>query len=82
MRRAGAGAVVIESISDGWDRGDLDLLCREAARLHRSTHRLIWLNPLLGAADYQPLALGIRVVLPTSTTSCLSTTWPASNRWP
>jgi uncharacterized protein with von Willebrand factor type A (vWA) domain len=51
-------------LSDGWDRGDLDLLGCEAARLHRSTHRLIWLNPLLGAPDYQPLALGMRTALP------------------
>jgi hypothetical protein len=62
-RVLGRGAVAIV-ISDGWDRGDIDLLGREAARLQRSTHRLIWLNPLLGAANYQPLALGMRAVLP------------------
>jgi uncharacterized protein with von Willebrand factor type A (vWA) domain len=33
-------------------------------RLHRSCHRLIWLNPLLGAADYQPLVRGIKAALP------------------
>jgi uncharacterized protein with von Willebrand factor type A (vWA) domain len=62
-RTLGRGAVVIV-ISDGWDRGDLALLEREIGRLRRSIHRLIWLNPLLGAADYQPLALGIQTVLP------------------
>ncbi|MCX6030162.1 MAG: VWA domain-containing protein [Chloroflexi bacterium] len=62
-RTLGRGAVVIV-ISDGWDRGDIALLEREIGRLRRSVHRLIWLNPLLGAADYQPLALGIRTVLP------------------
>ena len=44
--------------------GTSHLLEREIARLRRSVHRLIWLNPLLGAADYQPLVAGIRTVLP------------------
>lgn len=51
-------------ISDGWDRGDLTLLEREIRRLQLSCHRLIWLNPLLGAPDYEPLAQGIETVLP------------------
>ena len=34
------------------------------ARLQRSCDRLIWLNPLLGDADYQPLTRGIRAALP------------------
>jgi uncharacterized protein len=62
-RVLGHGAVVI-IISDGWDRGDIRLLEREIARLHRSTYRLIWLNPLLGAPDYQPRVRGIQAVLP------------------
>ncbi|MCB0105979.1 MAG: VWA domain-containing protein, partial [Caldilineaceae bacterium] len=57
------GAVVM-IISDGWDRGDVQLLGREMDRLHRSCHRLIWLNPLLGAEDYQPLVRGIQAALP------------------
>ncbi|MCB0083738.1 MAG: VWA domain-containing protein, partial [Caldilineaceae bacterium] len=57
------GAVVMV-ISDGWDRGDVQLLGREMDRLHRSCHRLIWLNPLLGAEDYQPLVRGIQAALP------------------
>lgn len=62
-RVLGQGAIVI-IISDGWDRGDVALLAREMDRLHRSCHRLIWLNPLLGAADYQPLVRGIQAALP------------------
>jgi uncharacterized protein len=57
------GAIVL-IISDGWDRGDVELLEWEMARLHRSCSRLIWLNPLLGASDYQPLVRGIRAALP------------------
>lgn len=62
-RVLGRGAVVL-IISDGWDRGDVDLLNREMARLKRNCHRLIWLNPLLGAADYEPLTRGIQAALP------------------
>ena len=62
-RVLGRGAVVLV-ISDGWDRGDVDLLKREMRRLKRSCHRLIWLNPLLGAPDYEPLTRGIQAALP------------------
>ena len=50
-------------ISDGWDRGDPDMLGREMARLQRSCRRLIWLNPLLGAPGYQPLTRGMQAAL-------------------
>jgi uncharacterized protein len=62
-RSTGRGAVVI-IISDGWDRGDIDLLEGEVARLRRSAARLIWLNPLAGDPDYQPLVRGMQAVLP------------------
>jgi uncharacterized protein with von Willebrand factor type A (vWA) domain len=62
-RVLGRGAVVL-IISDGWDRGDTELLSREMARLKRNCHRVIWLNPLLGAADYEPLTQGIQAALP------------------
>lgn len=55
---------VVLLISDGWDRGDIGVLRREMARLQRSSHRLIWLNPLLGAAEYKPLTRGIQAALP------------------
>jgi uncharacterized protein with von Willebrand factor type A (vWA) domain len=57
------GAVVLV-ISDGWDRGEPELLQKEMARLQRSCHRLIWLNPLLGAPDYEPLTRGMQAALP------------------
>ncbi|NWG19622.1 MAG: VWA domain-containing protein [Chloroflexi bacterium] len=62
-RVLGKGAVVL-LISDGWDRGDPQLLEREMARLQRSTYRLIWLNPLLGNPRYQPLTRGMQAALP------------------
>jgi uncharacterized protein len=62
-RVLGRGAVVL-LISDGWDRGDPQLLSNEMGRLQRSCHRLIWLNPLLGSRDYQPLTQGMQAALP------------------
>ncbi len=62
-RVLGRGAVVL-LISDGWDRGDVDLLRMEIARLQRSCHRLIWLNPLLGSPEYEPLTRGMQAALP------------------
>ena len=62
-RVLGKGAVVV-LISDGWDRGDPVLLDAEMARLQRSCHRLIWLNPLLGSARYEPLTRGMQAALP------------------
>lgn len=62
-RVLGRGAVVM-IISDGWDRGDPELLRHEMERLQRSCHRLIWLNPLLGAEQYEPLTRGAQAMLP------------------
>jgi uncharacterized protein len=62
-RRLGRGAVVIV-LSDGWDRGDPHVLAAEMARLRRSAHRVIWLNPLKAHAGYEPLARGMAAALP------------------
>ncbi|MDQ2886195.1 MAG: VWA domain-containing protein [Chloroflexota bacterium] len=62
-RVLGRGAVVL-IISDGWDRGESDVLSVEMDRLQHSCHRLIWLNPLLGSPDYRPLTIGMKTALP------------------
>jgi uncharacterized protein len=62
-RVLGHGAVVIV-VSDGWDRGDPELLERELAHLRRSCQRLIWLNPLLGSEGYEPVTRGMAAALP------------------
>jgi hypothetical protein len=51
-------------VSDGWDRGDADLMRLEMDRLQRRVHKLLWLNPLLGSPGYQPLCLGMKTALP------------------
>ena len=51
-------------ISDGWDTGDTTVLDSAMAQLRRMALRVIWLNPLLGSTDYQPLCKGIQTALP------------------
>jgi uncharacterized protein with von Willebrand factor type A (vWA) domain len=62
-RRLGRGSIVV-ILSDGWDRGDPDLLATEMARLKRSAHRLVWLNPLAANPDYEPLTRGMLAAVP------------------
>lgn len=64
VRRVAARGAVVLIISDGWDRGDTELLRQEMQRLQKSCFRLIWLNPLLGIPGYEPLTLGLQAALP------------------
>jgi len=62
-RRVGARTVLL-IISDGWDRGDTGLLVHAMQSFQRRAYSVIWLNPLLGHADYRPLAKGMAAALP------------------
>jgi uncharacterized protein len=62
-RRVGRGAVVV-ILSDGWDRGDPEELAAEMARLRRSAHQLVWLNPLAAHPEFAPLTRGMRAAIP------------------
>lgn len=63
-RRVLGGGPIVLIISDGWDRGDTDLLAREMERLSLSCHALIWLDPLAGMAGFEPLTKGLLAALP------------------
>ena len=63
-RRVLAQGAIVLLVTDGLDRDDADLLRTEAARLGRSCRRLIWLNPLLRFAGFEPKAQGIQALLP------------------
>jgi len=63
-RRVLRSGPVVLLVSDGWDCGDPAVLRDEVARLQRSCHRLIWLNPLIGTGDYAPLTRGLQAALP------------------
>jgi hypothetical protein len=62
-RRVMRHGPVMLIVSDGWDRGDPALLGRELARVRRRCSRVIWLNPLLGSAGYEPLTRGMQAAL-------------------
>jgi uncharacterized protein with von Willebrand factor type A (vWA) domain len=63
-RRALTRGAVVVVVSDGWEREDPALVAREMARLSRAAYGVVWVNPLKGHPDYQPLAGGMRAALP------------------
>lgn len=63
-RRVLAQGATVILLSDGLEREHHEGLSHEAARLRRSCRNLIWLNPLLRYADFQPKAFGVRSLLP------------------
>jgi len=63
-RRGLARGAVVVIISDGWERGDPSLVAREMARLRRLAHRIVWVNPRVGADGFAPRAGGMAAALP------------------
>jgi uncharacterized protein with von Willebrand factor type A (vWA) domain len=63
QRGTARGAVVV-LFSDGWERGDPQLLAAQLSRLSRLTYRLVWVNPHRGKPGYAPLAGGMAAALP------------------
>jgi uncharacterized protein with von Willebrand factor type A (vWA) domain len=63
-RRVLAQGAVVLFITDGLDRDAGAGLGLEMDRLHKSSRRLIWLNPLLRYEGFEPKSLGMRAILP------------------
>jgi uncharacterized protein len=63
-RRGMARGAVIVILSDGWERGDPDLVAREMERLSRMAHRIIWVNPRAAARGFVPKAAGMVAAMP------------------
>jgi uncharacterized protein len=63
QRGMARGAIVV-ILSDGWDRGDPDVLAEQMERLHRAAHKVVWVNPLKVTPGYAPLARGMAAALP------------------
>ena len=63
-RRAMSRGAVVLIVSDGWERQDASRVGPEMARLARAAYAVVWVNPLKGSPEYQPLAGGMRAALP------------------
>jgi uncharacterized protein with von Willebrand factor type A (vWA) domain len=63
-RRGMARGSVIVILSDGWERGDPELVGREMQRLARLAYRIVWVNPRVAARDFAPRAGGLVAALP------------------
>lgn len=63
VRGMARGAIVV-ICSDGWDRGDPEVMALEMARLSRVARQVIWVNPLKASPGYAPLARGMAAALP------------------
>jgi uncharacterized protein with von Willebrand factor type A (vWA) domain len=63
QRGAARGAVVVFA-SDGWERGDPQVLAEQMARLRRLAHRVVWVNPHRGKPGFAPLTAGMAAALP------------------
>lgn len=63
QRGMARGAVVV-LLSDGWERGDPELLGAQMRRLHSLAHQVIWANPRKARPGYAPLAAGMAAALP------------------
>ncbi len=63
QRGMARGAVVV-ILSDGWDRGEPELMDEQMGRLHRVAHSVVWVNPLKASPGYAPLAAGMAAALP------------------
>jgi uncharacterized protein with von Willebrand factor type A (vWA) domain len=59
-----SGKDIVMIFSDGWDRGEIDVLEKQLSFLKRKAYKIIWLNPLVGTRDYQPICQGMRAALP------------------
>jgi uncharacterized protein with von Willebrand factor type A (vWA) domain len=63
-RRLFSRDTVFMVLSDGWETGDPAVLAEELSVIRRRVRKLIWLNPLLGMAEYQPITRGMSAALP------------------
>ena len=81
-RRGMARGAVVVILSDGWERGDPALVGREMERLARLAHRIVWVNPRVGASEFSrpaPAAWSRRCR--TATRSSAATASTRSARW-
>ncbi len=59
----GSKTIVI-ILSDGWDKGNMDILKESMEFIHARSKKIIWLNPLAGFAYYRPDVKGMQTAMP------------------
>lgn len=64
VRRLPLASATVLLVTDGLEHAQIELLAEQAQRLSRSCRRILWLNPLLRYAAFEPKARGIRALLP------------------
>jgi uncharacterized protein with von Willebrand factor type A (vWA) domain len=63
-RRGMARGAVVVILSDGWERGDPEVVSVQMERLARLAHRIVWVNPRIGASAFSVRAGGMVAALP------------------
>ena len=58
------GNTLFIMMSDGWDTGEPELLAAQLYKIKSRVRKLIWLNPLLGQTNYEPITRGMKASLP------------------
>ncbi|MDH3196263.1 MAG: VWA domain-containing protein, partial [Hyphomicrobiales bacterium] len=73
-KRALNSRTVFVILSDGYDTGTPELLAGELKRLKKRARRIVWLNPLLGWRDYEPVTRAMALALPLIDHFCVANT--------
>jgi uncharacterized protein len=55
---------IVIILSDGWDRGDMDILKKSMGSIQARSKKIIWLNPLAGFSSYRPDVAGMQTAMP------------------
>ena len=63
-KRAVNSRTVAMVFSDGYDTGTPKALAAELCKLRKRVPRLVWLTPLLGSANYRPVAASMAAAMP------------------
>jgi uncharacterized protein with von Willebrand factor type A (vWA) domain len=63
-RRGMARGAVVVVVSDGWERGDPEVVAEQMRRLRRLAHRVVWVNPRKASPRFEPKVGGMAAALP------------------
>lgn len=55
---------IVIIVSDGWDKGHMDILHQSMEFIKAKANKIIWLNPLAGFVNYKPDVTGMRTAMP------------------